>query len=469
MGRSERFAAAGVICLGVGGCLMAAGVLLGLALGPAFDLADLARAVLGLSLPAPAAGPIGHLASALPVLGGLLAAVGPLLCLGLPDRGSGSRPLLSAAALLGLLGVPLALARQFPNRLPEDAEALGLLWSPVALAGFIVALAFLWHLALDAGRRDLARLALAALLLGVAAVVSALVGGRPALAFGLAALAVFLWLAARLAGALFRGQEANAAGPDAHPLVAVARGLGWVYAGLCLAVWSLFGPLLLFLFVEPAPTDLATPSYVFLLLGAACGAVGLLLCLGSPALETGARVVILMALLLALPAVLFAFLEAAERVFPLPVSLLLLSLPSWALQLPGTHYAVAGLLLFSTCLPLLASRLGRPDARTHAVIVVGLGLVLLAGLLWLTLRPLELPVLAVAFPLRRYEAAGLEFVTSVVTLLAALAWFVQYCKLLTRLRLASQAAAEEEMTAAEEPPEESSEESSEAASAVEAD
>ena len=212
----------------------------------------------------------------------------------------------------------------------------------------------------------------------------------------------------------------------------VGTGLGLVYAGLCLTVFAIvFVPLLGGLVAGPA--NLRTVFIVAGLLmvsGIVLDMVGRLFCLAMPAEHSGAKTIILLAVIFALIALALSLAGLAQFFiagFFLPP----------ALTLAQTPLSITGSVLFVIFLRMVALYIRREDLARRAIVVLTLGGVLLALLMGIfamaflgVLRGVQGGVAPVGGAAAGVGALGL------VTLVVGLVELVLYGNLLTYLRKA---------------------------------
>lgn len=217
----------------------------------------------------------------------------------------------------------------------------------------------------------------------------------------------------------------------AQSLRTVATGLGLVYGGLCLFVFSVIWPFLGGLFLgQMGPSGvffLFASTPVLMLLAILLDTIGRLLCLAMPADQSGTRPIIYVSLAFSLLPLATSALKIGNLFF------VLVHLPQVVdqLQIP---LALLGSVLFVIFLKNLAKYVQKPDLAGRANTVLKVGVVTVVAILGMV-------VLAVAAQRPEFvEFLGILGLGVFVLLLSALVLgiilLIMYGKLLTYLRKA---------------------------------
>jgi hypothetical protein len=151
----------------------------------------------------------------------------------------------------------------------------------------------------------------------------------------------------------------------------VATGLGFVYAGLCLLVFSILSPLILAFTTKDLRLVVMVPLGL-LLVATVLDIIGRLMCLAMPADRSGSRPIIFVSVLCSL-AVL------AISAWTLGVVFLDLPAPPEIAGMLSTPVAVLGSVLFVIFLRNLALDVQQPQLASRAIMVLVLGMVIVLG------------------------------------------------------------------------------------------
>ena len=217
----------------------------------------------------------------------------------------------------------------------------------------------------------------------------------------------------------------------AQSLRTVATGLGLVYGGLCLFVFSVIWPFLGGLFlVQMGPSGvffLFASTPVLMLLAILLDTIGRLLCLAMPADQSGTRPIIYVSLAFSLLALAISTLKIGNLFF------VLVHLPQVVDQLQAP-LALLGSVLFVIFLKNLAKYVQKPDLAGRANTVLILGIVTVVAALGIV-------VFAVAMQRSEFaEFVGMlglgVFVLGLSVLVLGIILLIKYGKSLTYLRKA---------------------------------
>jgi hypothetical protein len=155
------------------------------------------------------------------------------------------------------------------------------------------------------------------------------------------------------------------------PLRTVATGLGFVYAGLCLLVFSILWPLIGGMISKDLVFVVVT-STGLLILAAALDVIGRLMCLAMPADRSGSRPIIFVSVLFTLAAVAVSAWDLGTHFVGLPPVPAIASI--WEFPV-----AVLGSVLFIIFLRNLALDVQQPSLASRAVLVLVLGILTFLG------------------------------------------------------------------------------------------